>query len=116
MLNIKRKAAAAFTAVSLTAFAAPAIAEEHSILIFDEAYYPAITYVNVGDSVVFSNESAGEHTVNGKNDAWTIGPIASGGQVIMVIEPDMQTGFTGETATAEYMEGNLSFSPPPLSN
>jgi len=112
MLNAYRKGAASL-ATALTFVAGVASAEEHSVIIFELAYFPAVIYVQPGDTIIFTNESGGEHIVTGNNEAWTTGPISSGTEAILVIEPDMQSTFGGEAANAEYIEGNLNFNPPP---
>ncbi len=112
MLEVFRKGTATL-ATALIFSAGIASAEDHSVIILDQAYFPAVIYVQPGDTVVFSNESGGEHTITAQNDAWTTGPIASGMAHQVLIETGMQSAFGGLAVDAVYMEGSLDFNPPP---
>jgi plastocyanin len=108
-------------------FATAANAENHRILIMDEAYFPAVIYVQAGDVLMFENTSDQTHTIVGEDDAWTSGPIATDSSFVKPVSDDMPLTFTRKTegddddddhegGSDAVFAGTLSFDAPPLSN
>lgn len=52
---------------------------DHEVIIVDGAYFPPFIYANIGDRIIFRNESSGAHVVEGPDAVWTSGQIAIGG-------------------------------------
>ncbi|WP_299622475.1 hypothetical protein [uncultured Tateyamaria sp.] len=106
-------AAAATMAIGTVAHAA-----EHNILILPDAYFPAITYMEPGDTVRFTNVSGSNQSIIAKNNDWVIGPIAPDSEVTMVIETGVQKTFYNKDLTNDdgtySVEGKMSFSAAPL--
>ena len=71
-MMVKKTLAAAICCLGLSG---AAHAEEHMIVLTGFSYFPAVTYVAPGDTVVFINESGEEQTVVGKDAGWTVGPL-----------------------------------------
>lgn len=112
MLDLYQKGAATL-ATTLILLVGAASAQEHSVIIFEQAYFPAVIYVQTGDTVTFTNESGGDHSITAKDDAWSTGTIPNGTNFSIVIEQDMKPTFGGEVSNAVYIEGNLDFGSPP---
>ncbi|AXI45427.1 hypothetical protein C1J03_04880 [Sulfitobacter sp. SK012] len=122
MLNTYRAGVAALAA-TLTFMAGSASAETHNVLILEYAYFPAVTYVQPGDTLIFTNDSGIAHTVVAKDASWTTGEISQGSEKAVVVESSMQSTFLNadeETEVAEGgeisdpMKGNLDFSSPSI--
>lgn len=113
MLKSMTKGACALAA-ALTFTGTAALAEIHIIEIVDGAYLPTISYVAPGDSLIFENESGGEHTVSGPEDSWTTGVIPAGGSYTHSIDAEMALTFSGSDSEGAEMIGELSFEPAPL--
>ena len=84
MLSSYRKSAGAL-ALALSVCAASAMAENRNVLIVDGAYFPALSHVQPGDQVVFTNNATGSHTA------------------------ETPTTFSGQTLEEPAFEGAISF-------
>lgn len=106
--------AAAATLMSATA----AQTAEHTILILPDAYFPAITYIDEGDTVHFENVSGATHTIIAKNNNWELGPISNNATATKVIGSGVQKTFYNKDLTDEngayVIQGNMSYSDAPL--
>jgi len=113
-----KRAISLVATIATLASATAAHAAEHTILILPDAYFPAVTYVDPGDTIRFHNISGGEHNIIAKNNAWEIGPISHGGEHYMVMQQGVQNTFFDKDATdgdgAFLTQGNISFSDAPL--
>lgn len=74
---------------------APAVADEHVVVILEAAYFPEQSVVNDGDVVRFVNASGRTHTVTHVDGAWQTLPLAHGEELLVTIAPDMTGTFTG---------------------
>jgi len=105
--------------VATMAAATTATAEQHEIIILQDAYFPQVTYLDSGDTVRFINLSGATHNIIAKNGSWEIGPIASEGEYVMTMTQGTQNTFYNKDATSEedgsfLIEGRMSFSEAPL--
>ncbi len=116
-----------------TIFAASAAqAEDHSVLIMDGGFFPAVTYAQPGDSVTFTNDSEVALVLAAVDSSWISESISVEGTFVLTVgettppefvavETDAAVaGDEGET-DEEYinlddviMEGALSFNAAPL--
>jgi plastocyanin len=120
MPNIFRKGSFAFIAFTIAIGGSPAVAQtlvnSQTILILDEAFFPAVSYVRLGDKLTFINQSDDTRIVEGANNAWTSGGLATGGTFVYVVDEKTPLEFTsifGNEAGLVY-QGTLSFDEPPL--
>ena len=65
-------------AVLALAPAAGALAKEHKVEVGDRKYKPAKIKVKKGDTVVWTNNGEGDHTVTAKDESFDSGKIAVG--------------------------------------
>ena len=115
--------AAAFGAVMApAAFADGAATHEHTVMVLGESFFPRVTYAEPGDTVRFVNASDSEQSIVGKEDNWSVGPIAVEGEASFTVFSGMKNDFSlilAEGADEEAISnasGAISFSPPPLGN
>ncbi|MCZ4367811.1 MAG: hypothetical protein ABJN39_11065 [Sulfitobacter sp.] len=108
MLSSYRKSAGAL-ALALSVCAASAMAENRNVLIVDGAYFPALSHVQPGDQVVFTNNATGSHTITGEGDAWTSDAIPVNGSYTLDITAETPTTFSGQTLEEPAFEGAISF-------
>lgn len=113
MLTSVRKGAAAFAAIA-TLFASAAQAETHEILVMEIAYFPEITYVQQGDTIVFKNDSTVTHTVRSSDGSWVLASIPYAGEATIQVTNNMVTDFGGSAWNSRNIAGSISFSAPPL--
>lgn len=124
MLFSIRNGACAFVAVSCLAGAASA--EEHWVRIVEGAYFPALVHAEVGDTVLFVNETDAIHEVHATDESWTSGQIPVDGSFSLLLAEDTVLAYTasvetegdGDGAGDETLEqnGEISFDPPPPDN
>lgn len=114
------KGALAFVALTTAISANSASAQIHDVMILDEAFFPAIVYVEPGDELVFFNDSDAEHTVKGGDDAWSSEIVAVGSTYTYTVNADSPLTFHSvfkdayhDSATA--FGGTISFDQAPLS-
>ncbi|EEB86061.1 cupredoxin domain-containing protein [Roseobacter sp. GAI101] len=108
-----RKSALAF--VIFATSATGAVADIYQIVVLDEAFLPAISYVNVGDQLEFINESQTARTVVGENDSWQSGSLEFGQSYIRGIGESDLLGFSSANGETTF-EGTISFDEPPLAD
>lgn len=129
-----RKIAAA---LAFTLWAMPASAAQHEVLILDGAFFPAITHVQPGDTVVFVNMDQRPRRVFGENYGFTSPMIRREQSWALNIVANMRNEYysksfheyetsypigegsgSGEThadttSSGSPMRGILSYAPPP---
>lgn len=131
MLNYMSRGFCAL-ALATTFSATAAQADNHTVLIMDGGFFPAVTYAKPGDNVIFTNNSETAVTLAASDSSW----ISEGVPVnathvlnvshstyldfVAVAEVAAVQGDEGEE-TVEYinlddvlMEGSLSFNDAPL--
>lgn len=113
MLANFRKGAAAFATITAL-FATSAQAETYEILVFEKSYFPEITYIKAGDTIVFKNDSSVPHTVTASDNSWTVDSIPQGGEASIQITNNMATQFSGLSFNSATIVGFLDFSAPLL--
>ncbi|MGB7240612.1 MAG: hypothetical protein WBC93_00815 [Sulfitobacter sp.] len=90
------KAVIAGASFSIAAFASTAaFAEQHDVAILGESYFPTITYLAAGDTVLFTNESDVNHKIVANDASWTSGEILPEGAFVLTVVEDMELSFTG---------------------
>jgi len=80
-------------ALIATGLASAAAAEEHIVILTGFSYFPAVTYAQSGDTVVFVNESGEEQTVVGKDVGWIIGPLDDAAEGMLVVDEETELKF-----------------------
>ena len=101
-------------AAAVMSWASVASAEEHTILVLQNAFFPDVIYVKAGDSVRFVNEQAGSPSIISKDEEWEIGPLGAEGSNLLPVSGGMETVFyvADETGVSS-VSGALSFEPAP---
>ncbi len=113
--------AAAFGAIMAPAAFADG-AQEHTVMVLGESFFPRVTYAAPGDTVRFINASETEQSIVAKDENWTVGPIAVEGEETFTVFSGMKNDFSlvlAEGADEEAISnasGAISFSTPPLGN
>lgn len=113
MHNSSFKGAMAF-ALSLTFMASAVEAATHEIAIVHGGYFPAVTYAQAGDQVIFENQSDASHTVQASDGGWTSGSIAPNGTYSMTLDAETALSFTGNGENGSEVSGSISFDPAPI--
>lgn len=113
MLNTFQKGVCAF-AVATSFMATSALAENHTVLIMDGGYFPAIVYVGRGDNIIFTNNSEAEHTISGPDGAWVSEPIPLDATFVLNINNQLAPTYSGIGFDGEVMEGSFSYETAPL--
>lgn len=115
MLTTYRKGACVLAA-ALSVMAGAAHAKNHTVLIVDGGYFPAVTYADVGDIIRFENASSASHEVGDPNQTWTSGDIAVDADYSLTIQENTPLEFTGMGADGLQVNGSISFDAPPLAD
>ena len=68
-------------------------ADQHVVVLTGFSYFPAITYVDAGDTVIFVNESGETQTVVAKDSGWTVGPLDNEAEGALVVQEDTELLF-----------------------
>ncbi|MEP1355745.1 MAG: hypothetical protein ABJX32_14385 [Tateyamaria sp.] len=104
--------------VAAMSIASAAAADEHTVLILADAYFPKVTYLDNGDSVRFINMSGGEHNIVAEGAAWEIGPIPDQGEAVLEVGDVVEKLFYDKDAVADdgtlLVQGEISFDSAPL--
>lgn len=117
MTSIRTALAGAALAMALTSGAA--LAQEHTILVMQDAYFPDITHVDPGDIVMFVNTTETTQNIVALDEAWSVGPIPASGEMLLTITAGQETTyFNADSLNAEDatygVSGFLSFEDPPI--
>lgn len=115
MLKTYRKGAFALAA-ALSVLAGAAHAQNHTVLIVDGGYFPAVTYAAVGDVISFENASSDSHEISDPDQTWTSGIISVDSAFDLVIEEDTPLEFVGMGADGLEVNGSISFDAPPVAD
>lgn len=104
--------------VAAMSIASAAAADEHTVLILPDAYFPQITYLDSGDSVRFINMSGGEHSIVSEGAVWELGPIPDQGEVVLEVSDVVEKSFFDKDSTGAdgtlLVQGEISFDTAPL--
>lgn len=73
--------------------AAPAVAEEHVVILTGFSYFPSVTYAQPGDTVRFVNQSGDEETVVGRDVGWVVGPLQDQDEGTLVVNEETELAF-----------------------
>lgn len=96
----------------------PAHADEHTVLVLAEAYFPQTSYVVPGDTLVFSNQSDETITVTSVDGAWTTGELGINQSATITVVADMTKDFIHEGKTDDngdpIAQGIIKFGTAPL--
>lgn len=101
-------------AVATTFAATAAHADNHSVLIQEGGYFPAVSYVNRGDNLIFENNTDQEHIISGPDGSWVSEPIPVDGTWRLNINNQMALTYSGIGSNDEIMEGSFSYDPAPV--
>ncbi|MEM6306219.1 MAG: hypothetical protein AAF744_15995 [Pseudomonadota bacterium] len=122
------------TALFASLAATSAQADNHTVLVMDGGFFPAVTYTGPGDNVIFTNNSEGPVILSAHDQSWQSETIDIDATFVLNIKANTSLDFVALEATsgsageegeydAEYialddvlMEGALSFNEPPLEN
>ena len=118
MLRTLTFAALAVFGTATATFAETTASEPQTIVITDFGYFPMVTYLNAGDSVVFSNQTDTAREVMAVRELetdtpqWQSGSLSSGGTYTLVINADTVLDF--QSSYASETIGSFSFDEPVL--
>ncbi|MGR3508954.1 MAG: cupredoxin domain-containing protein [Sulfitobacter sp.] len=118
MYNSVRKTAMVSVTVGLVLSAGSAVAQTHYVLIHDRGFFPAVTYLQPGDKVQFTNEASDVRSILGDRKSWKSGNMSRGQTFTYPVDNKTPLQFvaTGETRYGEVSyTGEISFAAPPLS-
>lgn len=73
--------------------ATAAHAEEHLVVLTGFTYFPAVVYVDPGDTIRFINSSGEDQVVVGKDAGWTIGPLANNEEGTLEVTAETELKF-----------------------
>ena len=107
---------AAFTAAALTCTTGSASAEQYRVLMMEHAFFPDVSFVQPGDSIIFVNMSGETRDIVASDDSWTIEAMANGAEVTLELVEGMPSAFTGLAPSADpenQVSGVMNFSEPP---
>lgn len=94
--------------------ATTAMAEEHEILLVEGGFFPEITYLTAGDTVLFTNVTDGPENVVAADASWSTLEIPSNGSQTIAVTAAMTLGFVFDADSETPKTGTLSFDPAPL--
>jgi len=100
MLN-KFMMRAAVAAAAFAGTAGTAGAEEQHVLMMDYAFFPEVSYVEPGDTVVFENMSGETRSLLADDATWAVLSIDDGESVSLEITEDMPTEYYSLVAGGE---------------
>lgn len=113
-----------YTLAAFAWLAGSAVAEVHEVLIVEGAYFPPLVHAQIGDSVLFINETGGVHVVQATDESWTSGPISVDGTFSLLLMQETQLAYNASVETEgdgdgqgdETLEqnGEISYDPPPV--
>ena len=104
--------------LAIAGSASMASAEEHVILYLGDAFFPAVSYVDDGDTIRIVNTSDQSLNIIADDEAWMAGPIAPNTEHVMTVQPGMAASFYDADATDEQgayiTEGTITFGEAPI--
>lgn len=108
MLTTLQKGACALI-IATSVLVTSAQAAEQEVMIMDLGYFPAVINVVQGDTIVFVNNGAAEHIIEGPSESWVSDPIAIDGTYILEITDETPDTFSGVSSGGELIEGSFSY-------
>ncbi len=94
---------------------APGIqAEQHEILLVEGGFFPEITYLSAGDTILFINMTDVAENVVATDASWSTTQISSEQTDSVVVTEDMVLTFEYDEGSDDPKTGSLSFDPAPL--
>lgn len=88
-----KRSTSMLAALALVGLTSAAQAEEHTILILPDAFFPDISIVSPGDQIRFVNMQEDEANVISEGEDWSIGPIPVSGEEVITVSNSMETAF-----------------------
>lgn len=102
-------------ALTLGLFAAPLQAEEHSVLLMGQGYFPSHVYPTVGDTVIFENSSIVPMSATATDASWDSGVLQPGEQFTLEVTDGMTQTFVDSVTEGSLAEGVIEYAAaPPL--
>ncbi|SFE03249.1 hypothetical protein SAMN04488523_104269 [Sulfitobacter brevis] len=95
-------------ATATVLIASSAQADDLTVLILEGAYFPPVVSAQIGDTIVFVNETDSEHTVSGDDEIWTSGPIPTEGSYRLALNETTPLTFGGDWVDGSEMTGQFS--------
>ena len=117
MYNSVRKNAIICMTVGFALSAGSAFAQTHFVLIHDRGFFPAVTYLQSGDKVQFTNEASDVRSILGEKKSWKSGDMNRGQTFTYSVDNKTPLQFvaTGDSRYGEVSyTGEISFAAPPL--
>ena len=117
MYNSVRKNAIICMTVGFALSAGSAIAQTHYVLINERGFFPAVTYLQPGDKVQFTNEAYDIRSILGDKKTWKSGNMSRGQTFTYPVDSKTPLQFvaTGDSRYGEVSYiGEISFAAPPL--
>lgn len=87
-------------------------AEEQVVIVMNHTFFPAVSHVEVGDTVRFVNTTPDVQTIVATDDRWRIGPLNTGDEAVLSVVEGLSQKFQ-ISANAD-VDGRLSFEPTPM--
>ena len=118
MRNSFHTRAAAIAALITAGAAGAALAETQEVMIFEEAFFPNVIYVEPGDEVKFLNLSGASRKVKALDESWESALVSTDASWSYTVAESSFLGFqafASDDTTSEDYVGTLTFEAPPLS-
>ncbi|SFS66442.1 hypothetical protein SAMN04488040_1372 [Sulfitobacter marinus] len=110
------KAAATFATVTLATSGSAVLAQTHDVMVLDQAFFPAVIYVDAGDTITFTNSSESSRTITAADKSWESEALSQGSSFSYVVDRSSSLVFTSSAGQGDGpYEGTISFDEPPLS-
>ena len=87
-------------------------ADEQVVIVMSNAFFPAVSYVEVGHTVRFVNTTTEAQTIVADDAAWSIGPLKQGEEAVLTVVEGISLGY--KSATRNGVDGSFSFAPTPM--
>jgi len=101
-------------ACALSFAAGTASAAEHQVFLVEGGFFPEVVFVQVGDTVVFTNTTNTSENVVAADASWATSEIPTEGAATVAITEDMVLAFAYDEGSEAPKLGNFSFDPAPL--
>jgi len=100
-----------FLALTLGLFAAPLSAEEHSVLLMGQGYFPSQVYPAIGDTVLFENSSIVAMSATASDGSWDTGVLQPGERYTLEVTQGMTQTFGDTVNEGSIAAGVISYAP-----
>jgi plastocyanin len=101
-------------AAAVISVAGAAQAEDHSVLIMDGGFFPAVIYAHPGDSITFTNSSEISQILQGPQQVWMSHSVPVDGSYTLDLDANTPMVFYSQASDGFTIEGTLSYEPAPL--